>query len=111
MGAQGIAITEESCSAGGDTRLEGMPINLLMRQVVQHATGLEDAVDRVTTTPGTCGYKITISDGRALDARVVEVTATHHHVRRPVDGLLTGCDPDAPPEAFVGARDAGDPAQ
>lgn len=109
MGAQGIAITEESCSAGDDTRLEGVPINLLMRQVVQHATGLDDAVRRLTEAPGTCGYKVTVSDGRALDARVVEVTATHHHVRRPIAGLIMGCDPQAAPEAFVGSRDPAIP--
>ncbi len=104
MGAQGLAITEESCAAPRDSTLDGVPINILMRQVVQHASGLEEAVRRVTEAPGTCGYKVTISDGRALDARVVEVTARHHQVRRPRSGLLFGCDPDAPDDDFVGPR-------
>ncbi len=105
MGAQGISITEESTAAPEDTDITGIPINFLMRQTVQYANTLDDAVTRVKTGPGTCGYKVTIASGQALDARVVEVTATHHHVRRPVGGLLTGCDSDAPDEAFVTPRD------
>ncbi len=96
MGAQGIALTEESCAAPDDTTTDGVPVNLLMRDVVQHASSLEDAVRRVVDAPGTCGYKITVSDGRELDARVVEVTAHHHHVRAPRGGLLYGCDPESP---------------
>lgn len=105
MGAQGIAVTEESCAAPADTRFEGTPVGFLLRRVVQHASDLQEAVRLVKETPGTCGYKITISDGRALDARVVEVTATHHQVRRPVNGLLFGCDPGAGATCFDGARD------
>jgi hypothetical protein len=111
MGAQGIAVTEESCAAPEDTRLEGMSIGLLLRDVVQHATSLEDAVRRIREAPGTCGYKITVSDGHALDARVVEVGATARLERRPVDGLLTGCDPDAPETAFVEPRMGDVPRQ
>ncbi len=105
MGAQGIAVTEESCAAPDDTTRDGIPVNLLIRDVVQHAGSLGDAVRRAREGPGTCGYKITISDGRALDARVVEVTARHAEVRRPVGGLLLGVDPGAPPQAFEGPPD------
>jgi pimeloyl-ACP methyl ester carboxylesterase len=96
MGTQGIAITEESCAAKNDTHLHGIPVNLLLRKVVQHASDLDEAVRWIREGPGTCGYKITVSDGRALDARVVEVTATRSGVRAPTDGLLYGCDPAAP---------------
>jgi hypothetical protein len=109
MGAQGIAITEESCAAKDDTGMDGMPVNFLMRSVVQHASDLDDAVKRVREAPGTCGYKITISDGRRLDARAIEVTARHSHVRKPVEGLLFGCDPEAGPECFDGACDPAIP--
>jgi dienelactone hydrolase len=96
MGAQGIAITEESCAAKDDTRADGIPVNLLMRKVVQYADDLDEAVRMVREAPGTCGYKVTISDGHRLDARVVEVTARHSHVRAPDRGLLFGCDPESP---------------
>lgn len=110
MGAQGLSITEESCAAKNDTRLEGMPVNILMRKVVQYGESLDDAVDMLRTGPGTCGYKITVASGPALDARTVEVTATKNHVRKPVNGLLFGCDPDAPEEAFVTPKDESIPA-
>lgn len=105
MGAQGLSVTEESCSAGEDTRLEGLPVNLLLRQVVEDAACLEDAVRMAREAPGTCGYKLTFASGDELDARVVEVTATRSHVRRPQRGLLYGCAPDAPDACFVGPRD------
>ena len=110
MGAQGISITEESTAAPEDTDIKGVPINFLMRQAVQYADTLDDAVNVIKTGPGTCGYKVTIASGQALDARVVEVTATRHEIRRPVGGLLTGCDPGAPDEAFVGPQDETIPA-
>ena len=102
MGAQGLAITEESCAAKDDTGMDGMPVNLLMRRVVQHTDDLDAAVAMLRETPGTCGYKITVSDGHRLDARVVEVTARHHHVRKPAGGLIFGCDPDADDSCFDG---------
>jgi hypothetical protein len=98
MGAQGIAITEESCAADDDSRLAGLPVSLLMRDVVQRAGSLDEAVGRIREAPGTCGYKVTVSDGRRLDARVVEVTASRSHVRAPQAGLLFGCDPASPCE-------------
>ena len=109
MGAQGLSLTEESCAAPGDSTLDGVPVNLLMRQVVQHAGSLDEAVRLLTEAPGTCGYKITVADGRALDARVVEVTARQHQVRRPRQGLLFGCDPDAPDGDFTSPRAAAIP--
>ena len=108
MGAQGIAISEESVSAPKDTTADGVPINVLLRDVVQHATGLEDAVERVRRAKGTAGYHVTILDGVRRDARTVEVTATRNHVRRPVNDLLAGCDPTEG-ACFDGACDASIP--
>ena len=108
MGAQGIAISEESVSAPKDTTADGVPINLLLRDVVQHATTIDDAVERVRRAKGTAGYHVTILDGVRRDARTVEVTATRAQVRRPVDGLLAGCDPTEG-ACFDGACDASIP--
>ena len=57
---------------------------------------------------GTAGYHVTILDGVRRDARVVEVTATRNHVRRPVNDLLAGCDPTEG-ACFDGACDASIP--
>ncbi len=104
MSAEGIAITEESTAAPKDTRVDGTPLPLLMRDVVQHASTLNDAVKRLRRARGTCGYKVTVSDGNQLDARVVALTARHSHVRKPLAGILQGVLPNAPVSAFVGAR-------
>ncbi len=93
MGAQGIAVSEESIAAKGDTSMDGMPIGFLLRQVVQHANDLDDAVAMVKAAKGTAGYHVTIVDGHRRDARVVEVTATKSQTRKPVAGFLCGCDP------------------
>ncbi len=105
MGTQGLAVSEESVACPDDTRPDGVPINLLLRDVVQHATGLDDAVRRVVGAPGTCGYHVTLVDGHRRDARVVERSATRVQVRRPVDGVLFGCDP-TDGACFDGACDA-----
>lgn len=93
MGTQGLAVSEESVACPDDARPDGLPINLLLRDVVQHASGLDDAVRRVVSAPGTCGYHVSLVDGHRRDARVVERSATRVQVRRPVDGVLFGCDP------------------
>lgn len=93
MGTQGLAVSEESVACPDDARPDGLPINVLLRDVVQHASGLDDAVRRVVSAPGTCGYHVTLVDGHRRDARVVERSATRVQVRRPVDGVLFGCDP------------------
>jgi dienelactone hydrolase len=109
MGAQGLAVSEESCAAPDDTTWDGLPVNMLLRLVVQHEDDLDGAVARARRGPGTCGYKITISDGRRLDARVVEVTARRSHVRVPQRGLVFGCDPEAEASCFEGACDPAIP--
>src|SRR5439155_10490069 len=101
MGAQGLAVTEESIAAPADTRSDGVPIGLVLRDVVQNASGLDDAVRRVVGAKGTCGYHVTIVDGNRRDARVVERTATRVQVRKPAGGVLFGCDP-TDPAAFDG---------
>ncbi len=108
MGAQGLAVTEESVAAPNDTSADGVPINFLLRDVIEHANGLDDAVARVVKAQGTAGYHVTILDGHRRDARVVEKTATRQHVRKPVDGVLWGCDPTEQ-ASFDGVCDASIP--
>jgi hypothetical protein len=71
MGTQGLAASEESVACPDDARPDGLPINLLLRDVVQHASGLDDAVRRVVSAPGTCGYHVR-SWTATSHARVVE---------------------------------------
>ena len=104
MSTHGVVVTEESCAAPLDTRLDGTPLPLVLRDAIQYGAHLEDAVARVRSARGTCGYKITISDGPCMDARTIAVTATRHHVRKPANGLLFGVEPGASGDRFEGGK-------
>ena len=97
MNEAGITVTVDSIAAPKDTGMAGVPIMVLLREIAQHASNLGEAVDTVKSTieagQGTCGYHIVIADGNAKDARVVEVSAHHYAVRKPVDGVLLGAAP------------------
>ncbi|UCH34704.1 MAG: neutral/alkaline non-lysosomal ceramidase N-terminal domain-containing protein [Armatimonadota bacterium] len=102
MNAAGLCIGEESVSSPLDTSVDGKPLFLLIREAIQYCDSLDQAVDFVAETPGTCGYHVTICDGNLRDARTVEVTAHHHAVRVPRDDVLFGCVGERRPEMFEG---------
>ena len=110
MNTHGLAITEESCAAPKDTCADGLALPLLLRTVVQYERTLTGAVQRLTEAPGTCGYNVSVSDGNQLDARTVELTASHHQVRVPVSDVLVGVALDAPDSSYAGPRDPAIPA-
>jgi dienelactone hydrolase len=90
------------------------PTPLIVRDVLLRARTLEQAVARVAALPRTHGVRVTIVDGNRLDARVVERRGADVQVRRANEGVLAGCDPDAPLACFDGACDPdvprGDPS-
>lgn len=92
MNDAGLTITEESLEAA-ETSTKGVPIMILLRQVAQYASSVEEAVAMLKSAPGTCGYHVTVSDGKGKTARVVELSATQQAVRIPVNGVLLGCAP------------------
>lgn len=104
MNGEGLSVTEESVAARGDTVYHGEPIMLLMRRVIQHARSLREAVRAFVGARGTCGYHITVADGRTRDARVVERSAHHATVRHPAGGELPGVVLARAASAFDGGR-------
>jgi len=100
MNTAGLSIGEESVSSPRDTSVDGVPLFLLIRQAIQYSGSLEDAVGLIKRAPGTCGYHVTVCDGKARDARTVELTAHHRAVRLPEGGLLFGCAAERRPEQF-----------
>ena len=102
MSDAGLSITEESVSSPRDASVEGKPLFLLIREAIQYSDSLDDAVRSVTKSPGTCGYHVTICDANQRQARTVEVTAHHHAVRLPQEGLLFGCIAERRPQLFQG---------
>lgn len=72
-----------------DNDLDGMGMVFLIRQIVQHASSLEEAVNIVVNTPRTFGLNILISDSKVPDAVVIEVDANRYDVRIANEGVLS----------------------
>lgn len=89
MNNQGITVSVNySLVNRSDNDLDGMGMVFLIRQIVQHASSLEEAIDIVLSTPRTFGLNILISDSKIPDAVVIEVDANHYAMRRPNEGIL-----------------------
>ena len=69
--------------------LDGTAMLFLMRQIVQYASSLGEAVEIVLGTPRTFGMNIAISDSKIPDAVVLEVDANRFAIRKAEEGLLT----------------------
>jgi hypothetical protein len=60
MNEKGVAIGEKG--NGGDGKWDGMPMTLLLRDVMERASTVEEAVDIIRKTPRTCDYCYVLSD-------------------------------------------------
>ena len=89
MNNQGITVSMNySLVDQVDNSLDGMAMLFLMRQIVQYASTLDEAIELVLSTPRTFGMNIVISDSKLPDAVVVEVDANRYAIRKAKDGLL-----------------------
>lgn len=61
-------------SSTNDTSIEGMPILILLRKVLQYANNLADAVHIINQTCRTTGWNIVLGDGVNLNACAVEIS-------------------------------------
>lgn len=86
MNMEGISVTID-VSLSSEPKIEGMPTFLMLRQVAQHAASLEEAVGIIESTPRTVGNNFVISDGKALDAVVLECSSSRCETRGLEDGL------------------------
>ncbi len=104
MSAHGISVSAEragSAPVPGDAG-PVVPIGFVVRDLVEHATSLEDAVERAKRAGLAPGARLVIADGRRLDARVVQggtPDAAGPVVREAVAGVLVGGDPALEPRA------------
>jgi tetratricopeptide (TPR) repeat protein/predicted choloylglycine hydrolase len=90
MNNQGITVSMNySLVDQADNSLDGMAMLFLLRQIVQHASSLDEAVEIVLGTPRTFGMNIVISDSKIPDAVVLEVDANRFAVRKTEEGLLS----------------------
>ena len=77
MNEQGLAIGE--MGGGGEGDWDGMPMSLLLRDVMERASNVEEGLEILKNTPRTCEYYYVLSDksgniaGVACDAREITV--------------------------------------
>jgi hypothetical protein len=84
MNAAGITIGEMT-SKSTDETFDGLPLMLIMRRVLDSAKTLEEAVQIMQKGPRTLGWNFVIGDGKAPDARALEVDAADCLVFAPND--------------------------
>ncbi len=84
MNAKGISVGEMG-SSSKDESFEGIPMIFLLREVMAHATSLDEAVDIFRKGPRTSGYNFIVTDGKIPDARALEVTRSQIAVFAPND--------------------------
>lgn len=89
MNNQGITVSVNySLVDRSDNSLDGMAMVFLIRQIVQYASTLDEAIEIVLNTPRTFGLNILISDSKVPDAVVLEVDPNRYAIRRGNDQVL-----------------------
>lgn len=91
MNEKGISIAEETIATTEDFTLEGVSLLFLLREAIQYSNNIEDVIKIITKRPRTAGYHITICDGKIPDVRIVEYSAHHYAIRKPLaDNTIHG---------------------
>jgi hypothetical protein len=76
-------VTFGEMGGGGEGDWDGMPMAFLMREGLETASTLTEAVDLFGNTPRTCEYYYVISDGKIPDARGLATSPKRFDVIRP----------------------------
>ncbi len=90
MNEKGIVITSNySIALQEEVTYDGLPYMLMMRQVLQYAGTLEEALDLIQRTPRTIGLNLMLADPGSGEAVVVELTANRMVVRHSDDYICS----------------------
>jgi len=102
MNEKQIAIGE--MGGGGQGHWDGVPMTLLMRDALERASTLEEALRIYKDSPRTCEYFYAISDAKIPDARGVYATPKQIHFIKPGENYSLLNFPPAPAEDSGGNR-------
>jgi hypothetical protein len=91
MNDAGLVVCAERAGSLGRPTIDGPPVDLVLRELVERADGLDAAMARLQAVSHLRGYRVLVTD--AFSARVVEF-GDQTLVREPSNGLLLGADPD-----------------
>ena len=93
MNDAGVVVCAERVESQGTPSLDGPPVEFILRQILQSAASLEEALALLAEAKHLRGFHVLLA-GPGEGARVVELGETST-VREPVEGVLLGILPDA----------------
>lgn len=89
MNVHGISVSMSySLATPPNLTTDGIAFMFLLRQVLERASTLDQAVEMILEAPRTVGLNVLVADGKIPDARVIEMAANRYQVRRPENGLI-----------------------
>ncbi len=97
-------ITIGEMGGGGQGHWDGLPMSLLLRDTLERASTLQEAMDIYKNTPRTCEYFYVISDAKIPDARGVYATPKQIHFIKPGERYAFFDIPPAPEKDSGGNR-------
>ncbi len=90
MNEKGIVITSNySIARQNEVTFDGLPYMLMLRQVLQYAGTLQEALDMIREAPRTIGLNLMLADAGSKEAAVVELTANRMVVRHSDDFICS----------------------
>jgi len=92
MNDAGLVVCVERVEALGLPRNDGAPLETVLRNMMQKADDVDDALDTLKSIVGMRGYSVLVADASGPDATRVEYGEVLRFTR-PDDGLLLGSDP------------------
>lgn len=104
MNAEGVAVGE--MGGRGEGAWDGVPMSLLLRDLMERAHTTDEAFEILRSTPRTCEYYYVISDHRGT---ICGVKATPEHIERLEPGAQHPELPTVPPDTVL--MSAGDRAK
>lgn len=87
MNVKGLALSL-NYSLGKENSSEGMPVILLMREILENAENLEEAEKIIRNVKRTACFNILISSKQENKAKVFEITAERYKIREMEDGFI-----------------------
>ncbi|MGE0192359.1 MAG: carcinine hydrolase/isopenicillin-N N-acyltransferase family protein [Planctomycetota bacterium] len=109
VNSAGISLTVSPMASAEPPTPNGLPLTVIVRDVLLQSGSLDEAVERLRTAPLLGAGRFLVADGERLDGRVVERTPTKTRVRGVDGGWLAALETDPEPECFLGACDADFP--
>ena len=90
MNENGIVVTSNySIALQEEMTIDGLPFILMLRNVLQYAGNLDEALEIIKQTPRTIGLNLMLADAASEEAVVVEITANKMAVREADDYIYS----------------------